>query len=192
MKILVILEYLGDSTAYVQVTNATELFNAIKNAKWDYTTTLTDVVETKGYEEVSNVTANATNWNKQVGLGIYIKNDDGSYTKVPDGTPYDPNSTIYTKTRKYYHAFSNYDVVDYSQTLNKKGTVHVIEIMNDLELGWKKLSSSEQQIGVANSFGKTTSENKYTMSSMYNEYGMTQINISKTNDLLIFQKMVLK
>lgn len=174
-------QYLNTS-AYVQVTNASELLTALKNAKYDYTSTVVEVLENKGYVVRSSVD-NKKNWDIAVTKGLFVKNEDGTYTKIPEGTEFD---TVYPKEGTYYED-SPYSPVSFTQTLNKEGTVHVIEIMNDIELGWNVLSSEAKAIGNVKSF-ETTNESLFTMSDMYTTYGMSQITITRCYDLLIYSK----
>lgn len=68
---------------------------------------------------------------------------------------------------------------------NFKGTVHVIEIANDLELGYNKLSAAAKATG---SFEDIIRNQATTRSSMATEYGMTHVKVENINDLLIFSK----
>lgn len=71
---------------------------------------------------------------------------------------------------------------------NFKGTVRVIEITNDIDLGYNKLSSTAKESGVIQNNVKTNNAKIYTMSSMYNEYGISELKIQNINDLLIYSK----
>ena len=174
-------KYLNTS-AYVQVTTVAELLNALKNARYEYTTTAVEVLENKGYEVRKNLT-NKTNWDRATEKGLFVKNDDGTFTKIPQGTEFD---TIYPKEGTYYED-SNRSIVSFTQSATKEGTVHVIEIMNDLDLGWKKLDDTTKGITGIASFA-TSNDSSYTSSSMYLESGMSQITITRCYDLLIYSK----
>lgn len=70
------------------------------------------------------------------------------------------------------------------QTVNSTGTVHVIEIMNDLNLGYNVLSSTAKSSGIVDNYVKT-----YTPTSqMVLENGISQIKIESTSNLLVFSK----
>lgn len=80
---------------------------------------------------------------------------------------------------------------------NFKGTVHVIEITQDIDLGYYKLSDEAKKSGVIGSNIRNVNPIKdaqgndvppYTMSSMAQEHGMSVLNIHNTNDLLIYSK----
>ncbi|UKI49026.1 MAG: hypothetical protein L6U99_09515 [Clostridium sp.] len=91
-----------------------------------------------------------------------------------------------------YYEDSPLDEVLYSQSLIKEGSVHVIEIKNDLDLGYKKLTADDKGLSIVKEFS-TKNDAKYTKSSMYEEYGMSQIAIERTNNLFkFFQEMGLK
>ena len=91
------------------------------------------MIEPKGFTKVDNTRKNEANWRKHVDeIGLYIKNADGTYTLIPAGTPFIKPDENYPDDAEYYHAESDYDIVNFTQTLNKEGTVHVIEIMNDI------------------------------------------------------------
>ena len=175
-----------NTNAYVQVTNAYEFLTALKNAKYDYTSTATAVLENKGYVVRNNVRKGGeTRWADAIKKGLYIKNEDDSFTKILEGTLLtDPN---YTDDMIYYED-SPYSPVSFTQTLNKAGTVHVIEIMNDINLGWNVLSTEAKNVGNVVSFGNSSNEQAYTMSSMYKQNGISQITISNCYDLLIYSK----
>lgn len=66
---------------------------------------------------------------------------------------------------------------------NFEGTVHVIEIENDLNLGFKKLSNT---YGIVSSFGSENSSLSH--SEMFKENGISQIKIENTSNLLIYSK----
>ena len=79
---------------------------------------------------------------------------------------------------------------------NFKGTVNVIEITQDIDLGYNKLSDAAKNSGVVENLIKNVNVQDedgnnvpaYTMSSMVNEYGISKLNIHNTNDLLIYSK----
>ncbi|MGN0806720.1 MAG: hypothetical protein ACI4MC_06740, partial [Candidatus Coproplasma sp.] len=79
---------------------------------------------------------------------------------------------------------------------NFKGTVHVIEITQDIDLGYNVLSETAKNSGVIGNIIKTSVVADadgnyvpaYTMSSMVNEYGISELRIQHINDLLIYSK----
>lgn len=80
------------------------------------------------------------------------------------------------------------------QTLNSEGTVHVIEIAADIDMGYKKLDAKYQSSNgngpyVENySRGKDKNIAAFTMSDIFNESGFTKVKIENTNNLLIYSK----
>lgn len=172
-----------NTSSYVKVSTADELINALSNAKLEYSTTITSVDEADKIVR-QNVRKNETNWINAITKGLYLKKSDGSYFKIPEDTPY--SDTTYTVDMTYYED-SNYADVTFTQTLTKESTVHVIEIENDIDLGYKLLSDTAKSSGLVDDFASKTPAD-ITMSSMYNESGMSQIKISNTNDLLIYSK----
>ncbi len=99
-----------------------------------------------------------------------------------------------------YHYKNNWDEASgtYTQTPadgytqeNFKGKVHIIEIANDLDLGYNKLSAAaKEKASVVESFcrNKQTMINNFTMSDMFLEYGISQFKIENCADLLIYSK----
>lgn len=79
----------------------------------------------------------------------------------------------------------------YTQNLIKEGTVHVIEIANDLNLGYYKLSNeakAKTQI-VSDYANKYNNLKDYLyFSDMFLENGMSQIKIERTSNLMIYSK----
>lgn len=73
---------------------------------------------------------------------------------------------------------------------NFLGSVHVIEIENDLNLGYYKLSEEVKRSGVVNDFAKDMQRyNAYlSNSSMALENGISQFKVENTSDLLIYSK----
>ena len=66
---------------------------------------------------------------------------------------------------------------------NFEGTVHVIEIANDLNLGYKLLSKT---YGIVNNFG--SEDSRLSHSDMFKENGISQIKVENTSNLLIYSK----
>lgn len=182
-----------NSPAYVQVSTADEFINALKNARIEYTSEVDEIVGTEGKIIRKNVRSNATNWQRAIEKGLYLKNDDGTYTKIPSDVPFDANDTTYTASMTYYED-SNYVDVSLKQTLIKDSSVHVIEITDDIDLGYYNLSTTAKDSGIVSSFcSDYDSQIKdgtapFTVSSMLKENGISQISISRTNNLLIYSK----
>ena len=178
--------------AYVQVKTADELLNAIYNARIDYISTYDQIIGTNGYVIRKNVRT-ATNWPRALQKGLYLKKSDGSFEKIPEDTPWDPNDTVYTADLTYYED-SEYVDVTLKQTLNKDATVHVIEIMNDIDLGYNKLSDTAKALGIVGNYCSAyqtaidNDEAPFSYTSFLTENGISEIKISNTNNLLIYSK----
>ena len=73
---------------------------------------------------------------------------------------------------------------------NFEGTVHVIEIENDLNLGYFKLSDAVKSSGLVDNFAsKYNNLSAYLYSSdMFLENGISQIKVENTSNLLIYSK----
>lgn len=69
----------------------------------------------------------------------------------------------------------------------KEEKIRVIEIKNDLNLGWYKLTAEEQAFSVANAF-KNEKSLKDATSTMVKENGISQISIENITNLLIYSK----
>ena len=70
------------------------------------------------------------------------------------------------------------------QTVNSLGKVHVIEIMNDMNLGYNVISETVKSSGIVDNFVK----NYTPKSQMVLENGISQIKIETISNLLIFSK----
>lgn len=73
---------------------------------------------------------------------------------------------------------------------NFKGTVHVIEIANDLDLGYKHLSKAVKDSGLVSNYdeSKLTSKAYVPLSDMYVENGISQIKVENTSNLLVYSQ----
>lgn len=74
---------------------------------------------------------------------------------------------------------------------NFKGTVKVIEITDDINLGYYQLSSeAKKDASIVSDFCRTSQNSikTFTMSEMFEENGMSQISLSNISDLLIYSK----
>jgi len=79
----------------------------------------------------------------------------------------------------------------YTQTMNKEGNVSVIEITQDINLGYNKLSSESKASSVTEDYcRKQTRQLKggYSQSEMLKENGITLVKIERTNGLKIYSK----
>ena len=79
----------------------------------------------------------------------------------------------------------------YTQNLIKEGSVHVIEITNDLNLGYFKLSSEAKKVtqivsDYASNYNKW--KDYLYFSDMFLENGISQIKIERTSNLMIYSK----
>lgn len=74
---------------------------------------------------------------------IIFEKSDGTYTKIPDDTPFSDES--YTTAMVYYED-SPLVSAKYVQTLKKEQTVHVIEIASDLNLGYNLISEDAKKV----------------------------------------------
>ena len=82
------------------------------------------------------------------------------------------------KDAKYdYKNTYNEETNTIEQTLNKEGSVHVIEIANDLDLGYYKLSEEAKNTGVVSDYAnKVNSVSQYLyLSEMFLENGISQV-----------------
>ncbi len=179
---------LEGTNAYVKVSTPAELFAALKSAQYDYTNTLTGITVNDGYVVRNNVRKNATNWTNAITKGLYIYDDENDeYIKIPSDESFENTSSQYLKDT--YYEDSPYSTVTYTQTLNNAPSIKVIEIANDMDLGYNLISSVSQ--GLASSWdnknrlaGKT---DIYADSDMQTA-GISKININKYNDLIIYSK----
>lgn len=110
-----------------------------------------------------------------------------SYVKV--NTPNEFLSAL--KLAKYdYSSSYNETSHELEQMLNKEGSVHVIEIENDLDLGYKSLIKEDCDLSLVNDFAKNVEKLRpyLYISSMLDTYGISQIKIENTSNLLIYSK----
>ena len=156
-------KYVG-SKAYYSVSTADQLVEAIKAAKNDYTSTYelepsTNISEEatlmlESLSEESLALSDISFENEQDLLDelerLNLKRAIGNYneTTCPNGITKDEN-TFRVKLEKYVNTFVKTKLV---QTVNSKGNCHVIEIMNDIDLGYYKLSAEAKESGVVDNF----------------------------------------
>ncbi len=179
--------------AYVKVSNAEELLQALVDARIDYTSEYNEVVEEGGKIVRNNVRKNSTNWQRAIEKGLYLKNDDGTYTKIPNDVPFDPEDTIYTASMVYYED-SPAAKVSIKQTLNKEAKIHVIELTSNIDLGYYNLSKTAKASGIVESYCSKydnqilSNTAPFSLTSMLIDNGISKVNISNTNDLLVYSK----
>ena len=179
-----------NTDAYVKVSTAKEFLDALYAARTTYTNNLEEIHRTgtdSDYKVRANVRASATNWSNALAKGLFLRNDNGTYTKIPEDTPFE--DTSYTSTMTYYEE-SNYISVSYTQELTNDSEIKVIEIAADLDLGYNLIKN----LGAANTFENWDNRNRLAGSTdIYSDPNLKQSGISKikvenTNDLLIYSK----
>lgn len=173
-----------DTDAYRKVSTAEELIEALYDAKNEYSASIKEKYG-EAYVVRNNVRKNETNWISAITKGLYLKETEGTYTKIPSDTPF--SDSAYTSTMVYYED-SPYINCSYEQTLINDSKVHVIEIVSDINLGYKLMTDNALSKGIVSNFIKDRNAQTVTMSDMANENGISQIAIERTNDLLIYSK----
>ncbi|MBE6136814.1 MAG: hypothetical protein E7176_00255 [Erysipelotrichaceae bacterium] len=158
-----------NTSAYRKVTTVEELVNAIKAAKYTYTTIFYYDGRNDEEKAIADRLAELDYINRTSALTSAQKTE---------------------RTTLEAQALALGMPGHIEQELVSSGTVHVIEIMNDLNLGYYTLSQAVKDSGVISDFvGKQTANlTNYLMSDMFNENGMSQIQISNTTNLLIYSK----
>ena len=178
-----------NTEAYVKVTNEKEFLEALNNAKTLYTNNLVEITENDGYIVRNNVRKNASNWTNAITKGLYLKNADDTYTKIPSDIPFDANDTTYTASLTYYED-SPFSKVSYNQDLSKASTIKVIEIASDLDLGYNKIKN----LGAPSVFENW--DNKKRLEGTTDIYcdsdlqaaGISKIKVENVTDLIIYSK----
>ena len=127
----------------------------------------------------------------------YAANGIGDFSKYIDTPYYKKVDNEKDFIQAIFDAKSDYETVwdentnTYTQTLNKEGSVKVIELTNDINLGYYKLSSESKKLTqVVSDYANKYSTLKDTLyfSDMFLENGISQIKIERTSELLIFSK----
>lgn len=98
--------------------------------------------------------------------------------------------------RWQYFSTWNEETLKVDQTLTAEGSVHVIEIANDLDLGFNHISANYRAADENKSHsyvesycrGKVGNISAFKMSDMYAEHGISKIKIENTNNLLVYSK----
>ena len=201
-------QYVG-TNAYVEVTTATELIEALENAKIGYETTyhlepslyISDEAEAKlsALSEAS-VELSDTPLNTEEDLideleRLNAKRDIGNYneTTCPNGITKQEN-TFRVELEKYVNNYINTYITQKLDPEAPKPTVHVIEIMNDIDLGYYNLDNYSKNSSITENYSQKQQDYmdngtaKFSISSMLSENGITKIKVSNTNELLIYSK----
>ena len=179
-----------NSYKYRKVSTEKEFLDAIYDSKNIYTNELINTYDNDGYVVRNNVRKNETNWNSAITKGLYLLDDDGNYNKIPENTPFDPEDTTYTASMKYYED-SPYTKVNYSQKLTKEATVNVIEITEDLDLGYNLIKNLNADSSTYENWDKSKrlegSTDVYADSEIQ-KAGISKIKINNATNLLIYSK----
>ena len=179
-----------NSYKYRKVSTEKEFLDAIYDSKNIYTNELINTYDNDGYVVRNNVRKNETNWNSAITKGLYLLDDDGNYNKIPENTPFDPEDTTYTASMTYYED-SPYTKVNYSQKLTKEATVNVIEITEDLDLGYNLIKNLNADSSTYENWDKSKrlegSTDVYADSEIQ-KAGISKIKINNATNLLIYSK----
>ena len=195
-----------NTSAYVKVSTADEFISALEKARNDYTSeyeliynenlTTEQINKLNSLKNARKALIDSSTEDKPTTTLTALSLDE--YTeeqlvKDLNELNYNRNNNVKVKDilvsktentfRVSLEAYLNqYVDVRLKQTLNKEATVHVIEIMNDLDLGFNNISSSSiVENWKANKTG-------YSVSSMLEKNGISKIKVSHTNNLLIYSK----
>ena len=136
-----------------------------------------------------------------VSAGGYVKDKIIDFTQYKGTDAYRKVSTASELIEAIAAAKYNYstawdkDTQSVKQTLTSEGTVHVIEIAGDIDLGFNYIDSKYYNATTrSGEFVEDYCRNKdnniknFTMSDMFLESGISKIKIEKTNNLLIYSK----
>ncbi len=126
----------------------------------------------------------------------YVENKIGDFKQYVNTDAYKKVSTAKEfldalKLAKYeYTSTYNETSKEVEQTLTKEGNVHVIEITNDLDLGYKTLQKEGCDLSLVNDFASKADKLRpyLYMSTIVDTYGISQIKIENTSNLLIYSK----
>lgn len=145
-----------------------------------------------------------TDWSEyNLGAGGFVKDKIGDFSGYEGTSAYRKVSTAeellqaivdakYHYTNVWDNETSTYTqepAVGYTED-NFEGTVHVIEIENDLNLGYYTLSDTAKNTGVVSDYAPNMQKwlPYLTHSDMALENGISQIKIENTSNLLIYSK----
>ncbi len=126
----------------------------------------------------------------------YVKDNIGDFSQYVGTDAYRTVSTadeLISAIKEAKYDYTNVwddETKTYTQTLNAEGTVHVIEITQDLNLGYNVLSSSAKSSGIVDNFASKYNNLKDWLyfSEMFLENGISQIKVENTSNLLIYSK----
>lgn len=124
----------------------------------------------------------------QTGITDFTQYVNTSYYRTVS-TPLEFLQAILDAKVEYTNTW-NEETKTVDQTLIKEGSVHVIEILNDLNLGYFKLGSAEKATNLVSDYANKMNNLKpyLCMSDMLLENGMSQIKIENISNLLIYSK----
>lgn len=134
----------------------------------------------------------------------YVKDKIGDFSEYVGTDAYRTVSTVdelvaALADAKYHYkttfdeqtkTFTQSPADDYTEE-NFKGTVHVIEITNDLNLGYYTLSDyAKGQTSIVEDFCRKNANqiNAFSMSEMFTENGISQLKVENTSNLLVYSK----
>ena len=163
-------QYEGTS-AYTKVTTADELINALLAAQNEYESNFI-------YDDLTAL--------KEANIS--------EYEALMEERAASPSGKSSNETRRLeLEAIVNGYNGHLEQKLTKPQTVHVIEIAEDINLGYNVLSSKAKESGIVedwNSVRKNypTMANGFIESNYIKENGISKIKVSKSTDLLIYSK----
>ena len=196
-----------DTAAYVKVANADQFIEALENARNEYTSNYVLNTSTTLTSEEESALATLLSARSQLVAGgnTTLTAISGNYTEeqlVQDLNELNDNRNNQTSTWKNENPFrvslekyaNRYMDTSIKQTLINPQTVHVIEITNDIDLGYKKLSAASKAKSFVNNFCKDKQSSidndtaTFSVTSMLKEYGISEIEISGCNNLLIYSK----
>ncbi|MBQ9900754.1 MAG: InlB B-repeat-containing protein, partial [Acholeplasmatales bacterium] len=196
-----------NTSAYVKVYNADQLIKALENARLDYTSNYVLHTSTTLTAEEESALATLLSAREQLIADnkTTLTAITGNYTEeqlVQDLNELNTNRNNNNSTWKNENPFrmtledyvNRYVETTITQTLNNTQSVHVIEIMSDIDLGYYKLSATAKASSIVSSYSSkydtqiANGSAEFYVSSMLSEYGISSITISKTNDLLVYSK----
>ncbi|MBQ6783513.1 MAG: hypothetical protein IJP63_05880 [Acholeplasmatales bacterium] len=178
-----------NTTSYIKVTTEKEFLDALYATQNVYTNNVTGIKENDGYVVRNNVRKNESNWVNAITKGLYLKDGD-NYVQIDPNTPWDPDDTNYTASMTYYED-SPYTTLNYTQTVNTRSEVKVIEIAADLDLGYNKIKDLGANSSTYENWDK--SKRLEGKTDVYCDpdiqaAGISKIKVNKANDLLIYSK----
>ncbi|MDE7384146.1 MAG: InlB B-repeat-containing protein [Anaeroplasmataceae bacterium] len=170
---------------------------AVENADIQEDTTLYAKWELEGFhyvEKLDETTKKNLSVDGYAEKGItdfteYYNTD--AYRKV--STPLEFLQALVDAKYEYTNTW-NEETKTVEQTLIKEGSVHVIEILNDLNLGYFKMGSQEKATNLVADYASNMNkwDSYLCMSDMLKENGISQIKVENTSNLLIYSKTGVK